>query len=82
MTTVFSQQKGESSVVEVKGGAQITDYEITVDDYEANRHFFLSQHFKDNFDVRTGEPSDCKHRAEHREDRGLDHQCRPAALRM
>jgi cell surface protein SprA len=50
MTTVFSQQKGESSVVEVKGGSQVTDYEITADDYEANRHFFLSQQFKDNFD--------------------------------
>jgi cell surface protein SprA len=50
MTTVFSQQKGESSVVEVKGGSQLTDYEITADDYEANRHFFLSQQFRDNFD--------------------------------
>ncbi len=50
MTTVFSQQKGESSVVEVKGGSQLSDYEITVDDYEANRHFFLAQEFKNNFD--------------------------------
>jgi cell surface protein SprA len=50
MTTVFSQQKGESSVVEVKGGAQISNYEITADNYEANRHFFLSQNFRDNFD--------------------------------
>jgi len=51
MTTVFSQQKGESSVVEVKGGSQVSEYEITVDNYEANRHFFLSQEFKDNYDV-------------------------------
>lgn len=50
MTTVLSQQKGESSTVEVKGGAQLSDYEITADDYEANRHFFLGQHFKDSFD--------------------------------
>jgi len=50
MTTVFSQQKGESSVVEMKGGAQISDYEITADNYEANRHFYLSQDFKDHFD--------------------------------
>lgn len=50
MTTVFSQQKGESSVVEVKGGSQISDYEITADNYEANRHFFLSQQFRENFD--------------------------------
>ncbi|HEX2920378.1 MAG TPA: cell surface protein SprA [Bacteroidales bacterium] len=50
-TTVLSQQKGESSVVEVKGGAQLTDYEIFVDEYEANRHFFLSQYFRDTYDA-------------------------------
>lgn len=50
VTTVLSQQKGESSVMEVKGGAQITPFEITADDYEANRHFFLAQYFRDIFD--------------------------------
>jgi len=50
MTTVFSQQKGESSVVEVKGGSQISEYQITADNYEANRHFFLAQQFRENFD--------------------------------
>jgi cell surface protein SprA len=50
VTTVLSQQKGESSVVEVKGGAQLTDYELYADEYEANRHFFLSQYFRDTYD--------------------------------
>ena len=50
VTTVLSQQKGESSVIEVKGGAQLTDYEIFADEYEANRHFFLSQYFRNTFD--------------------------------
>ncbi len=50
VTTVLSQQKGESSVVEVKGGAQLTDFEIFADDYESNRHFFLSQYFRDIYD--------------------------------
>ena len=50
VTTVLSQQKGESSVVEVKGGAQLSDFEIYADDYEANRHFFLSQYFRDIYD--------------------------------
>jgi len=50
MTSVLSQQKGESSVMEVKGGAQISTFEIFVDNYEANRHFFLSQYFRDIFD--------------------------------
>jgi cell surface protein SprA len=51
VTTVLSQQKGQSSVIDVKGGAQLTDYEIYVDDYEANRHFFLSQFFRDIYDA-------------------------------
>jgi cell surface protein SprA len=51
VTTVLSQQKGESSVVEVKGGAQQTDFEIYADEYEANRHFFLSQYFRDIYDA-------------------------------
>ncbi len=50
MTNVFSQQKGESSVVEVRGGAQQTDFRITADNYEANRHFFLAHHFRESYD--------------------------------
>ena len=50
MTTVLSQQKGESSVIQVEGGAQQTQYEIFADDYEANRHFFLAQFFRDIYD--------------------------------
>ena len=51
VTTVLSQQKGQSSVIEAKGGAQLTDYEVYIDDYEANRHFFLSQYFRDTYDA-------------------------------
>jgi cell surface protein SprA len=50
VTTVLSQQKGESSTIDVKGGAQISEFEIYADDYEANRHFFLSHHFRDIYD--------------------------------
>lgn len=48
-TSIFSQQKGETSVIEVEGGAQRNQFEITVDDYEANKHFFLAQYFHDYF---------------------------------
>ena len=51
MTTIFSQQKGESSVINVRGGAQISEFEIFADNYEANRHFFLAQHFRDIYDA-------------------------------
>ena len=51
MTTIFSQQKGESSVINVRGGAQVTDFEIYADNYEANRHFFIAQYFRDIYDA-------------------------------
>jgi len=50
VTSVFSQQKGESKTVEVSGGATTTPFEITADDYDANRHYFISQYFRDRYD--------------------------------
>ncbi len=50
LTTLFSQHKGETKTVETEGGAQVTNYDISAVDYDANRHFFLSQYFRDNYD--------------------------------
>jgi len=50
VTTIFSQQEGETSVIDVEGGAQLSEFEVNIDDYDANRHFFLSHYFKDNYD--------------------------------
>jgi len=49
LTTLFSQHKGETRSVETEGGAQITNFEIPVYDYDANRHFFLAQYFRDQY---------------------------------
>ncbi len=50
VTSIFSQQKSESSTITVEGGAQVKDFEISADNYETNRHFFLAQYFRDNYD--------------------------------
>jgi cell surface protein SprA len=50
VTSVFSQQKTESSTIEVAGGAQTTRFEIKADEYEENRHFFIGQFFRDSYD--------------------------------
>ncbi len=50
-TTVFSEQKSETSTIKVEGGAQTTNFEIFADDYEANKHYFLAQYFYDNYDL-------------------------------
>ena len=36
-------------MINVQGGAQLTEYSVTVDDYDANKHFFLSDYFRDNY---------------------------------
>ncbi len=49
-TTVFSQQKGKRTEVEVSGGAQVSNFELTADNYEANKHYFTSHFFRNTFD--------------------------------
>jgi len=49
VTSVFSQQRGESSVINVQGGSQLSEYEVTVDDYDANKHYFLSDYYRDTY---------------------------------
>jgi cell surface protein SprA len=50
VTAIASQQRGETRETEVNGGAQITKFNIQASDYDANRHFFLAQHFAENYD--------------------------------
>lgn len=50
LTTILSQSEGERSVVNVEGGAQQTEFEISASNYDANRHFFLSHYFRDHYD--------------------------------
>lgn len=50
VTSILSQQKGQSQSIEVKGGAQTSSFKVTADDYDANRHFFLGQFFRDIYD--------------------------------
>lgn len=50
VTSVLSQQKGKTQVIEVQGGAQTSYYEVNADDYEANRHFFIAPYFYKNYE--------------------------------
>ncbi|HET6559898.1 MAG TPA: cell surface protein SprA, partial [Prolixibacteraceae bacterium] len=49
VTTIFSQHKGETQVIESEGGAQKKTFEILASNYDANRHFFLAQYFRDHY---------------------------------
>ena len=48
---VASQKKSNTKSVGSKGGVQFTPFEIDAADYEENRHFFLSQYFRDNYEA-------------------------------
>lgn len=56
VTTVFSQQRGQRSEIEVKGGAQINEFEIGADEYEENKHYFIGHFFRDNYEEATSSP--------------------------
>lgn len=57
LTTIFSQHKGESQTVETEGGAQVTTFEFSAAEYDANRHFFLAQYFRDKYDEWLANPA-------------------------
>lgn len=50
VTGLVSQQNSESRTVNTKGGAQTTAFTVNADQYDQNRHYFLSQWFRDNYD--------------------------------
>ncbi len=49
-TAIFSQEKGQRKNIAVAGGAQTTNFEIKGDQYEANKYYFLSYYFRDNYE--------------------------------
>ncbi len=49
VTSLFSQQKSQSKEIVITNGSQQNEFSITADNYEANKHFFLSQYFRNNY---------------------------------
>lgn len=50
VTGVFARQNSQTRSVAAQGGATITEFDLRASDYDDNRHFFLSQRFRDDFD--------------------------------
>ena len=47
---LVSQQNSQAQTVSSKGGAQMTKFDISGDNYDENRHFFLGHFFRDNYE--------------------------------
>lgn len=50
VTGIFSEQKSQTRTVTAEGGGTVQNFELFALDYDADRHFFLSQYFRDKYD--------------------------------
>ncbi|MFN7119046.1 MAG: cell surface protein SprA, partial [Saprospiraceae bacterium] len=50
LTTVLSQQQSQRENIQLQGGSQLQEFEVRADDYDENRHFFLSHYNRDVFE--------------------------------
>src|SRR5690606_33235827 len=49
-TGIFSEQRSQTKGVTVEGGGMLQDFELFAMDYDADRHYFLSQYFRNKYD--------------------------------
>jgi hypothetical protein len=50
LTAIASQQRGRQKEITVQGGSQVQEFEVRVDEYDENRHFFLTHFNRDNYE--------------------------------
>ena len=50
VTAVFSEQRSQNNTVVAQGGGTINEFELTALDYDEDRHFYLAQFFRDQYD--------------------------------
>ncbi|WGQ12518.1 cell surface protein SprA [Pedobacter gandavensis] len=56
VSTVFSQQKSQSREIRINNGAQQNEFRLSADNYEANKHYFLAQYFRQNYNKTLATP--------------------------
>ncbi len=50
LTGVASQQKSRRNEIQIQGGSQIQTFDVSVDSYDENRHFFMSHYNRESFE--------------------------------
>ncbi|UKJ08290.1 cell surface protein SprA [Solitalea lacus] len=56
VTGLFSQQRSEMKEINITNGAQESEFMIQVDNYEANKHYFLATYFRDKYNEALSRP--------------------------
>lgn len=47
---IASTSRGQKKEINIKGGAQVQDFELKADEYEMNRHYFLNYYHREHYD--------------------------------
>ena len=50
LTTVLSQQEGQSNTLSIEGGSQTTEFELKPTDYVEKTHYFLAYYFRNRWE--------------------------------
>lgn len=51
VTAVLSEQRSQNNTVVAQGGGTVEEFSFTALDYDEDKHFFLAQYFRDNYDA-------------------------------
>ncbi|NJB81368.1 T9SS outer membrane translocon Sov/SprA [Wenyingzhuangia aestuarii] len=55
VTGVFSQQQSQAKNIIAEGGSALTEFELRTTQYDNNRHFFIAQYFRNNYNTALAE---------------------------
>ncbi|KGO88038.1 SprA protein [Flavobacterium rivuli WB 3.3-2 = DSM 21788] len=50
ITGIYSEQKSQTKTVTAQGGGTVQDFALFANEYDADRHYFLSQYFRNRYD--------------------------------
>lgn len=58
LTTVASQQEGQSNTLSISGGSELTSFEFRSTDYDEMTHYFLGYYFRNRWETAHSRPQD------------------------
>ena len=57
LTTIASQQEGQSNSLSIEGGSETTEFTLKPTDYDEDTHFFLGYYFRNNWNQAHQDPT-------------------------
>jgi cell surface protein SprA len=51
VTAIASQQRSQSKTITITNGSEQGNFNLTANAYDANKHYFLAQYFRNNYDA-------------------------------